>query len=149
MESMSDGAAPGGPRPAPMPGPVSLSSSSVEILSEEVRAVVRQELLAVGLGPIKGAEMGSRWSGGELVLRPSKDGLQEKAIPIEQFFRKIVNAREQLRNLEREINNHPKLDDSDRLELQQYLTRIYGSFTTFNVLFSDRLDWFVGSGGKK
>ncbi|TMA48586.1 MAG: hypothetical protein E6J81_05415, partial [Deltaproteobacteria bacterium] len=62
--------------------------------------------------------------------------------------RKVINVRERLRVLEQRINTHPKLDDQDRLQLQDYITRIYGSLTTFNLLFADPNDRFVGSGGK-
>jgi hypothetical protein len=41
------------------------------------------------------------------------------------------------------------LSDEDKLNLQQYITRIYGSLTTFNVLFRDKEDWFVGEKGSK
>lgn len=130
---------------APAPGVVAtLSANTIQSLAEELRRIVQQELRDAGLGAAKKVELATRWGGGELVLRPGREDLQEKAVPIEQFFRKIVNMREQLRNLEREINNHPKLDDGDKLELQQYLTRVYGSFTTFNVLFADKGDHFVG-----
>jgi hypothetical protein len=113
-------------------------------LAEELRSVLRRDLAEIGWAPTGAIDLASRWEGGELVLRPGKPGLQEKAIPIESFFRKIVLARERLRVLEQKINNHPRLDDADRLELHRYLTQIYGSFTTFNVLFAERTDWFVG-----
>jgi hypothetical protein len=88
-----------------------------------------------------------RWAGGELVLKPGKPGTQEKVIPIEAFFRKIISVRDQLRVLEQKINNHPKLTDEDRLQLHEYITRAYGSLTTFNALFSEPEDRFVGTGG--
>ena len=82
------------------------------------------------------------------MLKPGKAGTQEKVVPIEGFFRKIVNVRDRLRVLEQRINSHPKLDDQDRLQLQDYITRIYGSLTTFNLLFAEPGDRFVGSGSK-
>jgi hypothetical protein len=91
-------------------------------------------------------EIGDRWSGGQLVLKPGKSGTQEKTVPIEIFFRKIVAVREKLRVLEQRINAHPKLADEDRLQLQDYITG-HGSLTTFNVLF-DPADRFAGTGGK-
>ncbi len=93
-------------------------------------------------------EIGDRWVGGQVVLKPGRAGTQEKVIPIDGFFRKIVNVRDRLRVLEQRINSHPKLADTDRLELQDYITRAYGSLTTFNVLFTDPADRFVGTGGK-
>src|SRR5262245_16600509 len=93
-------------------------------------------------------EIGDRWVGGQLVMKPGRAGTQEKVVPIDAFFRKIVNVRDRLRVLEQRINSHPKLADTDRLELQDYITRAYGSLTTFNVLFADPADRFVGTGGK-
>jgi hypothetical protein len=90
--------------------------------------------------------LGGKWMGGTLVIEPYDKSLQTKEIPIETFFRKIVMVREKLRVLEQNINNHPKLDDEDRIGLQQYITRCYGSLTTFNVLFAYKEDQFKGSG---
>ena len=82
-------------------------------------------------------------------MKPGKAGTQEKTVPIEVFFRKIVGVRERLRVLEQRINGHPKLSDEDRLQLQDYITRAYGSLTTFNVLFADPEDRFVGTKGSE
>jgi hypothetical protein len=93
--------------------------------------------------------MGDRWEGGTLVLQPSDPGLKAKELPLEIFFHKIVMLRDRLRVLEQQINSHKKLSDEDKVNLQQYITRIYGSLTTFNVLFKEREDWFVGEKGSK
>ena len=124
-----------------------VTQSDVELACGQNMVLHKQMdyLAESGLAPMAMSELAPRWDGGDLVLRPSKEGLQEKVIPIESFFHKIVMARERLRVLEQKINNHPKLNDAERLELQAYISRIYGSFTTFNVLFDDRADWFVGS----
>ncbi len=90
--------------------------------------------------------LGGKWMGGQVVFEPNDANLQVKEIPMETFFRKIVMVREKLRVLEQNINNHPKLDDEDRIHLQQYITRCYGSLTTFNVLFAYKEDQFKGSG---
>jgi hypothetical protein len=81
------------------------------------------------------------------VLVPGKAGTQEKRVPIDSLFRKVVLIREKLRVLEQKINNHDKLSDEDRLSLQQYITQCYGSLTTFNILFADEADKFKGQGG--
>lgn len=93
--------------------------------------------------------LGERWSGGTMILKPSDPGLRPKEIPIEIFFHKIVMLRDRLRVLEQQINSHPKLSDEDKVNMQQYITRIYGTLTTFNVLFKDREDWFTGEKGAK
>jgi len=98
------------------------------------------ELLSLGE-----VRLASRFEGGVLILKPGKEEAQEKSIPIDVFFHKITMVRERLRVLEQRINNHPKLGESDKVELQQYITRIYGSLTSFNVLFKEKDDWFIGS----
>jgi PcrA/UvrD helicase-like protein len=107
-------------------------------IKEALREVLREEM---GAPHIK---MIDRFKGGTMTLRPGRAGLAEKAIPIDGFFHKIVMVRDRLRVLEQKINAHTGLSDADKIDLQQYITRIYGSLTTFNVLFADRDDWFVG-----
>lgn len=91
--------------------------------------------------------LGGKWYGGTLLLQPHDKSLKPKEIPIETFFHKIVMLRDRLRVLEQNINSNTKLDDEDKVNLQQYITRIYGSLTTFNVLFDDKEYYFKGQGG--
>jgi hypothetical protein len=114
----------------------------IDMDQQEFRNVLR-EILLDELG-VRDVELGDRWLNGELVLVPGKPGVAEKRIPIDSLFRKIVLIREKLRVLEQKINGHEKLDDNDRLQLQQYVTQCYGSLTTFNVLFKHKDDQFTG-----
>jgi hypothetical protein len=112
----------------------------------EFRRVLR-EVIAEEFGSTR-AEIGARWEGGELILKPGKAGTADKRVPLEAFFHKIVMVRDRLRVLEQKINGHAGLGDADKVQIQQYITACYGSLTTFNVLFADRADWFVGAAGK-
>ena len=93
-------------------------------------------------------QLGDKWAGGTMLLQPANRELKPKEIPIEVFFHKIVMLRDRLRVLEQNINSHNTLSDEEKVNLQQYITRIYGSLTTFNVLFSDKEQYFVGSKSK-
>jgi hypothetical protein len=112
-------------------------------LVETVQAAVR----ALGLEKPDSVvdELAVRWHRGKLVLHPADPTLQTKEVPLEVFFHKIVMMRNNLRVLEQKINGHEKLSEADRIDLQQYLTRCYGSMTTFNLLFRNKEDQFSGS----
>lgn len=88
--------------------------------------------------------LGDKWKNGMMILKPGDKTLKEKEIEIEVFFHKIVMLRDRLRVMEQKINAHKLLSDEDKIDLQQYITRIYGSLTTFNVLFKHRTDYFEG-----
>ena len=88
-----------------------------------------------------------KWKGGKLILEPGDTNLTSKEIPINTFFHKIVMVRDRIRVMEQKINS-ANLDDQDKIDLQQYITRIYGSLTTFNVLFKNKSQQFVGSSKK-
>jgi len=111
------------------------SDSDLEAM---IRRIFREE---AGLTPVAPAE---KWRGGELVLRPGKPGVQEKSWPIESFFHKVVMLRNRLRTLEQQVNAS-EIPDDQKLKLQSYITGCYGSLTSFNVLFADEDDRFVGS----
>jgi hypothetical protein len=116
------------------PMPVS-GSDDLELL---IRRVIREE---TGISPVVPAE---KWRGGTLVLRPGSPGLQEKTIPIETFFHKIVMLRNRLRTLEQQVNAS-ELPDDVKVKLQSYVSGCYGSLTSFNVLFAEEDDQFRGS----
>lgn len=119
----------------------------MEITRDELKRILReliQEDLPVGHTPL-----GDRWIGGKLYMQPRDSTATPKEIPIEVFFHKIVMIRDRLRVMEQAINAHKILTDEDKLNLQQYITKIYGTLTTFNVLFKDKADHFVGDSSKE
>ena len=115
-----------------------MSDPSGVNLEALIRRIIREE---TGLTPAAPAE---KWRGGDLVLRPGKPGVQEKTWPIETFFHKIVMLRNRLRTLEQQLNASD-LPDDQKLKIQSYITGCYGSLTSFNVLFADETDRFVGA----
>lgn len=89
-----------------------------------------------------------RWKGGKIIFEPKDTSLQSKEIPIDTFFHKIVMVRDRVRVMEQKINSSKLLDDQEKVDLQQYITRIYGSLTTFNVLFKLKEQQFSGAKSK-
>jgi hypothetical protein len=148
-----------GPPPAPPDGAPRLAAPLTEAANTErtgmnvtddpppdgleslLRRVIREES---GLTSVVPAE---KWRDGELVLRPGKAGLQEKVMPIETFFHKVVMLRNRLRTLEQQVNGSD-LPEDQKVKLQSYITGCYGSLTSFNVLFSEEDDQFRGAGGR-
>jgi hypothetical protein len=121
--------------------PEELLDMNADEFKEILREVLRDEL------GVSDAPIGQRWEGGEVVLVPGKEGTQEKRIPIDALFNKIVMIRDKLRVLEQKINSNPKLTNEEKVQMQQYITSCYGSLTTFNVLFANKSDSFVGQRG--
>lgn len=122
--------------------PLTLPEDLLDMDADEFRRVLRY-VIRDELGVAEVAIAG-KWEGGEIVLKPGKEGVAEKHIPIDALFHKVVLIRDKLRVLEQKINTNPKLAAEDKVQLQQYVTGCYGSLTTFNVLFADRDDQFVG-----
>jgi hypothetical protein len=112
-------------------------------MDQETFRQVLREVLLDELG-VRDVELGDRWNEGELVLIPGKEGTQEKRIPLDMFFKKIVMVRDKLRVLEQKINGNKNLSDEEKVQLQQYITGCYGSLTSFNVLFRNKEDQFSG-----
>jgi hypothetical protein len=115
-------------------------------LSTLIRETAQAMIEALGLE--KSDELvdglGSRWQEGRMLLQPADASLQPKEVPLETFFHKIVMIRNNLRVLEQKVNAQEKLSDAEKVEMQQYITRCYGSLTTFNVLFKRKEDQFGG-----
>jgi hypothetical protein len=133
--------APGERRSITIDLPEELLDMNADEFREVLREVIRDEL---GVADV---ELGGRWQGGEVILKPGKEGTQEKRIPIEALFAKIVMIRDKLRVLEQKINSNGKLTAEEKIQMQQYVTGCYGSLTTFNVLFANKGDLFVGQKG--
>ena len=105
------------------------------------------KILKAWLGVSEKVELGDKWDDGLMILQPGDTNLKSKEIPIDTFFHKIVMVRDRLRVMEQRINSS-KLSDEEKVNLQQYITRIYGSLTTFNVLFKYKEDHFIGERSK-
>jgi len=131
----------GGPAAALPLLPEELTDMTREEFAEAIREALRPEQSEVRLAP--------KWEGGTLVLKPGDPGTAPREVPLDSLFHKVVMIRDRLRVLEQKVNGHPKLSDADKVELQQYVTRCYGSLTTFNLLFRDEEDRFVGDKGEK
>ena len=124
---------------------IELPEELYDMNADEFREVLR-EVLRDELG-LSNTPLGARWEGGEVILKPGKEGTAEKRIPIDALFSKVVMVRDKLRVLEQKINAHPKLGAEEKVAMQGYITGCYGSLTTFNVLFANKSDNFVGQKG--
>lgn len=127
-----------------IPENVSVEVETVSAVEKSLLKILRQWSDVTEIVPI-----GDRWVGGVMSLQSSDKTLKPKEIPIDDFFHKIVMLRDRLRVLEQNINSNKKLSDEEKVSIQQYITRCYGSLTTFNVLFKNKEQWFVGDKGGK
>jgi hypothetical protein len=118
------------------PLPEDPNAMTREEFAQAIREALRDESTEVRLAP--------KWEGGTVVLKPGDPGTQPKEIPLDALLHKIVMIRDRLRVLEQKLNGHEKLTDAEKVDMQQYITRCYGSLTTFNVLFREEKDRFVG-----
>src|SRR5205085_11607627 len=120
-------------------------TEEIETHSDVERSLLK--ILRLWGGIQEKVPLGDRWIGGTMLLQPADKALKPKEIPVDDFFHKIVMLRDRLRVLEQNINSNKKLSDEDKVNIQQYITRCYGSLTTFNVLFKNKEHWFVGEKG--
>jgi len=121
-------------------------TEEIETHSDIEKSLLR--ILRLWSGVSENVPLGDRWQKGKMILQPADPSLKGKEIPIEDFFHKIVMLRDRLRVLEQNINSSKNLSDEEKVNIQQYITRCYGSLTTFNVLFKNKEQWFVGEKGK-
>jgi len=112
-------------------------------MSDPIKVAMREVLEEYGLGGV--AELAGRWEGGEVIVRPGKPGLKEHQLGVDTLFHKVVMIRDRLRVLEQKINANKTLSDVEKVDLQQYVTRCYGSLTSLNFLFKSDADKFSGS----
>ena len=127
-----------------IPENVTAEVETVSAVEKSLLKILRQWSDVTEIVPL-----GDKWLGGTMALQTADKTLKPKEIPIDDFFHKVVMLRDRLRVLEQHINAHKKLSDEDKVSLQQYITRCYGSLTTFNVLFKNKEHWFVGDKGSK
>ena len=120
-------------------------TEEIETHSDVERSLLKILRLWGGISEV--VPLGDRWLKGTMLLQPADKSLKPKEVPIEDFFHKIVMLRDRLRVMEQQINAHKGLTDEEKVNLQQYITRIYGTLTTFNVLFKNKEHWFVGEKG--
>ncbi|MFY7964283.1 MAG: hypothetical protein ACOVO1_05255 [Chitinophagaceae bacterium] len=122
-------------------------STEIETTDEVEKSLLK--ILKMWGGLQETIYLGEKWQKGTMLLQPFDKSLKPKEIPVEDFFHKIVMLRDRLRVLEQNINSHKKLTDEEKVNIQQYITRCYGSLTTFNVLFRYKEDYFVGDKSSK
>ena len=120
--------------------------SPQDLVSFESIESTLSDLVASIAGEPEIIDLGDKWEGGKLIIQPADSDLKPYEMPIENFFHKIVMVRDRLRVMEQRINSS-KMTDEEKVNLQQYITRIYGSLTSFNILFKNRDEGFKGSGG--
>lgn len=123
---------------------VTAEVETVSAVEKSLLKILRQWSDVTEIVPI-----GDKWVGGTMSLQAADKTLKPKDIPIDDFFHKIVMLRDRLRVLEQNINSNKKLTDEEKVNIQQYITRCYGSLTTFNVLFKNKEHWFVGDKSHK
>lgn len=118
-----------------------------DMTREQFKELLREAFLESS--ETRPVRLARKWDGGQIIIKPANPDQQSKEIPVDVFFHKIVMVRDRLRVMEQKINAHSGLTESDKIEMQQYITRIYGSLTTLNVLFADEADRFKGESAKE
>ncbi|MGB0590172.1 MAG: hypothetical protein ACPGU1_10875 [Myxococcota bacterium] len=132
--------APAPSRPAPPHSPAPAHTGGLDMSPDDLRDVL-MEVMESAMS-VEEVDIASRWEDGSLILEPANPDQQPTVLPIETFWNKIIMVRDRLRVLEQKINSNANLSNADKVDMQQYISRCYGSLTTFNVLFKNREDRF-------
>lgn len=123
---------------------VASDQSSGQISLSDIEEAL-ETVLARRLHEFQIVPLGNRWDGGTLIMQPKDTSLQAKEVPIDVFFHKLVMVRDRIRLIEQKVNAHRGLVESEKIDIQQYITAIYGSLTTFNILFKEPHHQFKGA----
>ena len=116
-------------------------------MDTEALKIFMRDLIEEEFNP-KPIELAAKWQGGYVKLEPGND-TQAKEVPMDVFLKKLLGVRDSLRVLEQKINGNKNLSAEEKASYHAYITKAYGSLTSFNILFKDGKDKFVGSGGGK
>ena len=128
-----------------MPAEAQATLSGLPVpLQSLIEQVVQASVDRLGIERPDGSvnELAGRWKGGKMLLQPADPSLKAKEVDLEAFFHKLVLMRNQLRVLEQKVNASETLASAEKFDWQQYITRCYGSMTTFNLLFKDKETYF-------
>ncbi len=115
---------------------------SYEMLEQSLRKILQEFSDLQQVVPIA-----DKWIGGKIVLCPGNPDLKSYEMPIQTFFKKIIMVRDRIRVLEQKVNSS-NISEEEKIAIQQYITRSYGSLTSFNILFKNKSDQFTGESGK-
>ena len=138
------------PRTPDEPEPARIRVQHIALEDEEGDSMDRATLKGIladvldeALG-LSDAPMHPKFRGGKVLVQPGNAELKPHELDIEVLFKKVVMVRDRLRVLEQKINAQDKLTADEKAQMQVYITGCYGSLTSFNYLFRERDDWFVG-----
>lgn len=105
-------------------------------IKELAKAIVEE------MDSMHNADLAPKWEGGSLFFLPKNSVVKDFEMPIDKLFHKIVMIRDNLRVLEQQINSSESLSEGEKVKFQGYITKCYGSMTSFNFLFYDEDDKF-------
>ncbi len=107
---------------------------------QEMRMIAK--FLAEEINSQNDADLAPKWESGTVKFVPYDKNLNEHEIPIEKMLHKIIMIRDNLRVLEMQVNSNKEMSDGEKIKLQSYITKCYGSLTSFNFIFRNEEDKF-------